>query len=324
MTSEKITTLNMAPGVFGRDDSSAKWSETGNGDKFWGNNFHHAKAASLDSIEVTNMETGTTITLGSFSGHDYTRVSGASQLFYGVDPNSGLLSSNSSSAKCFQVYDQHQHSISAGCFIGTLTGHEENTKARWLRDVIGCQFQWTDKNTSRENNDGLKLISLYLMYMDSQYGIMQFAPVVNGGWSGDHHVIGDDPTAKFWGGKVAGTPMDQVDGKSTFSTKGAGTSGFGIGSAIQHNGRVVAYVSDKCVDIIQSNNMFCVGMWWSTLPSGDQMSVYDRIWDIFSFKLLTQKQQGFSANSKMIIPPSRTMNEAMFDDQFPIASPPVV
>ena len=75
---------------------------------------------------------------------------------------------------------------------------------------------------------------------------------------------------------------------------------------------------------IKKSNMFCVGMWISTLPSGKQGSAYDRVWDIFSFKLLTQKQHMFSSNSQMIIPPSRTMREAMFDNQFPIAYSPAV
>ena len=328
MTSEKIDTLNMAPGVFGRDkdpdgNQFARWYDNKEGDKFWGNNFHNANAASLNSVTVTNMETGNTINLGSLSGHDYTRVSGYNHLFFGVDPNNSLQSAGGNNGNCFQIYDQHQHEKSAGCFIGTLTGHEDNTKARWLRNVIGCQFQWTDKNTSRENNDGLKLINLYLMYMDSEYGIMQFAPVIDSGYSGDHLTTGDDPTEKHWGGKVPGTSMDKVDGWSgeLSSVRELETSGFGIGDAIQHNGRVIAYVSDKCIDIIQKKNMFCVGMWWCTLPSGAQGAAYDRIWDIFSFKLLTQKEIGFSSNSKMIIPPPRTMNDAMFDDQFPIASP---
>jgi hypothetical protein len=318
MQSEKIETFNMAPGIFGRDDDTAKWNKP-TSDRFWGEDFRDAKDSELANVEVRNMVTGDMTSFGELAGHNYTRAAGWDYLFSGTAPNTELLKAGGSNGRCLQLYDQHQMNISAGALIGTLTGHDEDYKARWLSDVIGVQFQWTDRNTSRKNNDGLKLFSLYLVYMDSEYGIMQYSPIVEGAeWQGEYTTIGDDPTAKHWAGDVPGTPIEDVDGR----TGGSGRSA--RKAAIDHNGRIIAYISDKSVEYVKKNNMFCVGMWICTLPSGKQGSTYDRVWDIFSFKLLTQKQHMFSSNSQMIIPPSRTMKEAMFDNQFPISYPPVV
>ena len=310
----------MAPGVFGRDDDTAKWNKP-TSDRFWGEKFYDANDSLLDNVEIRNMDTGDMTTVGKLSGHEYTRVAGYDHLFSGTAPNTEILKSGGEKGRCLQLYDQHQMNISAGCLIGTLTGHEDNYKARWLSDVIGVQFQWTDRNTGRKNNDGLKLFSLYLVYMDSEYGIMQYAPIVEGAdWQGEYTTIGDDPTEKYWAGDVPGTSIEDVDGKT--GRNGSGRSS--RAAAIDHNGRIIAYISDKSIQHVKKSNMFCVGMWICTLPSGKQGSVYDRIWDIFSFKLLTQKQHMFSSNSQMIIPPSRTMREAMFDNQFPIAYSPSV
>ena len=262
--------------MFGRDDPMAKWSGTGDNSettdgffKLDGYYTGEADPASdpLDKTIVRHIDTKEEVNMKNVTGRTYTHVYGWKYLFSATAPNTSKVggSGGGTKGRCFQLYDQQQMEFSRGFLIGSLTGHDKDHRARWTESPIGVQFQWTDKNSDRQNNAGFKLYDMWLMFMDTEFGIMQYAPICSASdWQGDVEIIGDDPAEKFWAGDEPGTSIEQVDGQMG----GAASRK----AATDHNGRVIAYVKDEHVELIRKNKMMCVGFYISTL-NGKQNTI---------------------------------------------------
>ena len=312
----------MAPGVFGRDDNDAKHS---------GKPFFYLDAnrvgASDDDIEKTilrHIDTKAEVDLDDHTGHRYTAVVGWDHFFTATAPNTQgykVLENSGDKGKCLQLRDQHQtEGVSCGLYIGGKTGHQEDL-CYWTHSVIGIQFQWTSRHSTHKNNGGLQLYDLWLTYMDTDYGILQYAPIcLAKQWQGEVTTIGDDPAEKYWSGTEPGTPIEEVDGKSLpdsrsvpqLDTRGA------IDNAQKHNGRVIAYLSDEHVEKVRNNRMMCVGLYLATVP-GNQGTVYDRFWDIFSVKLLVHKPSEEDGSSVKVLGPPISLRDATIQNHFMIA-----
>lgn len=318
--------MNMAPGVFSRDDKMAKAPSA---------SFIYLDAnrtgASDDDAENTilkHIDTKANADLDDITGHRYTGVVGWKKFFTATSPNTGgfkVLDNDGDKGSCLQIRDQHNiGGISAGLYIGGITGHEE-ANCHWMHSVIGIQFQWTNRNVTHKNAGGLQLLALWLCYMDPDYGIIQYAPVCGDKqWQGDVTIIGDDPAAQIWDGDSPGTPIHEVDGRSEPSSRAVpqrDTRGV-IDNAQEANGRVIAYVKDSHIEKIRKNKMTFVGLYLSTIPGGN-IGSYDNFWDIFSVKLLVHKRNEPESNSVKMISEPKSLRDAMMDNSFMIAPKPV-
>ena len=308
MDNVQIPCMNMAPGVFGRDDENAKWKKK-SPDTFWRNSFYHAKTSTLENIMIVDMmDKENKMEIRSLADNDFTHVYGWDSFFSGTVPNGRYIggSSSGSAGSCLQLYEQKDlDGKVSGFFLGSeAAGHDDEMERRWLRSVIGMQFQWTNRNSPRKNHGGLACDKIYLCYMDYEFGILQFAPIIKDKkYAGDHTIIGDDIT-QLWKGEDKGTPMNQVDGRST-------AGGNTRTAAEEANGRIIAYVPNDYAKIIQERKMVLVGMWMA-FERGGQGANYDRVWDIFSVKMLFNKENGYSGDSKMLIP-KRKMKDALYE-----------
>ena len=76
MDNVQIPCMNMAPGVFGRDDPNAKWNKKFP-DTFWQNEFYHAKTDTLENIMIVDMmDKGNKMEIRSLADNDFTHVYG--------------------------------------------------------------------------------------------------------------------------------------------------------------------------------------------------------------------------------------------------------
>ena len=319
----------MEPGIFGRDFDTGSPEDQHRGKPFFYLDANRTGAGDddADNTVLRHIDTKAPADLNNITGHRYTGVSGWKHFFTAKAPNTqgySNLNNNGDRGTCLQIYDQHVESISCGLYIGSITGHE-SMLAHWTHSVIGIQFQWTSKNTTKKSNGGFQLHDLWLCYMDTEYGIIQYAPVCKGSnWQGEVEIIGDDPAEKAWSGTEPGTPLDKVDGSSTANARAVPETKGAIDNAEEANGRVIAYVSGSHAEKIRKNKMMLVGVYMSTLPGYNSGANYDRFWDIFCVKFLVHKIGEKTTSSVKMLGEPVHLNEAMTARDMMITSRPTI
>ena len=104
---------------------------------------------------------------------------GWEKLFTGDRPNDGRQSGkHAKKGTCLQLATNNQQGKEQGIILGGWQAHQVNETARWMNPT-GIQFEWTTKNTPKNNANGLKLQHLWLIYKEAKDGVPRYARVID-------------------------------------------------------------------------------------------------------------------------------------------------
>ncbi len=147
---------------------------------FWENDVMDCKASGYDYSlrRMASREKGANWLVDS-PGNQWDSYCGWEKLFTGDTPSDGRQSGkHGSKGNCLQMATNNQMSAGQGILIGNWRAEQKNEVARWMNPT-GVQFQWTTKNTPKNNANGLKLKQLWLVYKEANDGVPRYCPIVD-------------------------------------------------------------------------------------------------------------------------------------------------
>lgn len=192
VTISKLTKVNLGPDPM--DDI------TDMNNSFWQSELDDCKNKGDDRFvrRMGSNEPGANWPLDS-PGHKWNGYNGWDYLFTATEPNDENFAYEvgAKNGKCLQLSVNKQMKASQGVILGDISAHQKKEVARWTNPT-GVQFEWTTKNTTKDNAKGLKLKHLWLVYKEPNDGVPRYCPLIyNFTAQGFRSVEGHDLLAEY-------------------------------------------------------------------------------------------------------------------------------